>query len=134
MFTGIVDQIGVIKSLQKGVCSAVITVEAEALMDDLHIGDSIAVNGVCLTVTAFSQGTFLADVMHETFNRSSLAALRPGSHVNLERAMRADGRFGGHIVAGHVDGIGTIAGIERDDNAIWYRHHALHCGEGLCCH
>lgn len=121
MFTGIVDQIGVIKSLQKGVCSAVITVEAEALMDDLHIGDSIAVNGVCLTVTAFSQGTFLADVMHETFNRSSLAALRPGSHVNLERAMRADGRFGGHIVAGHVDGIGTIAGIERDDNAIWYR-------------
>ncbi|MCI7106944.1 MAG: riboflavin synthase [Agathobacter sp.] len=121
MFTGIVDQIGVIKSLQKGVCSAVITVEAEALMDDLHIGDSIAVNGVCLTVTAFSQGTFLADVMHETFNRSFLAALRPGSHVNLERAMRADGRFGGHIVAGHVDGIGTIAGIERDDNAIWYR-------------
>ena len=121
MFTGIVDQIGVIKSLQKGVCSAVITVEAEALMDDLHIGDSIAVNGVCLTVTAFSQGTFVADVMHETFNRSSLAALRPGSHVNLERAMRADGRFGGHIVAGHVDGIGTIAGIERDDNAIWYR-------------
>ena len=121
MFTGIVDQIGVIKSLQKGVCSAVITVEAEALMDDLHIGDSIAVNGVCLTVTAFSQGTCVADVMHETFNRSSLAALRPGSHVNLERAMRADGRFGGHIVAGHVDGIGTIAGIERDDNAIWYR-------------
>ena len=88
----------------------------------MHLGDSIAVNGVCLTATSFTAGGFTADVMHETLNRSALAALRPGSRVNLERAMAAGGRFGGHIVAGHVDGVGTVQNMERDDNAIWYTH------------
>ena len=84
------------------------------------MGDSIAVNGVCLTVTSFTDASFTADVMHETLNRSSLGALRPGSKVNLERAMSADGRFGGHIVSGHIDGTGRITDIKKDDNAVWY--------------
>lgn len=97
-----------------------LTIRAKKVLEDIHIGDSIAVNGICLTATSYSDSGFTADVMHETLNRSSLSRLRPGAHVNLERAMAADGRFGGHIVAGHVDGVGTIRSIERDDNAVWY--------------
>lgn len=89
-------------------------------MGDLKVGDSVAVNGVCLTATQVHSHGFCADVMHETLNRSSLAALQIGSQVNLERAMAADGRFGGHIVAGHVDGLGRISQVSKDDNAIWY--------------
>lgn len=120
MFTGIIEEIGTIKNIKRGSASAVLTIAAATVLEDVHLGDSIAVNGVCLTVTSFGKNQFTADVMHETLNRSSLGALRPGSHVNLERAMRADGRFGGHIVSGHIDGTGTIADISRDDNAIWY--------------
>jgi riboflavin synthase len=98
----------------------VLHIQAHTILDDLHIGDSVAVNGICLTVTTLPGDGFTADVMHETLNRSSLAALKPGSRVNLERAMAANGRFGGHIVAGHVDGVGTIKSIVKDDNAIWY--------------
>ena len=108
MFTGIVEEMGVIKSIRKGASSAVLEIQAQVVLEDVHIGDSIAVNGVCLTATSFTPTTFTADVMHETLNRSSLANLRPGSRVNLERAMAANGRFGGHIVAGHVDGVGTV--------------------------
>lgn len=89
----------------------------------MKIGDSIAVNGVCLTVTALYSGSFVADVMHETLNRSALAALIPGGHVNLERAMSASGRFGGHIVSGHIDGTGKIVYIQKDDNAVWFTIH-----------
>ena len=120
MFTGIIEEIGTIKNIKRGSASAVLTIAAATVLEDVHLGDSIAVNGVCLTVTSFGKNQFTADVMHETLNRSSLGALRPGSHVNLERAMRADGRFGGHIVSGHIDGTGIIADISRDDNAIWY--------------
>lgn len=120
MFTGIVEEMGTVKAIRKGPHSAVVEIQAQVVLEDLHIGDSIAVNGVCLTATAFSPAGFTADVMHETLDRSSLAGLGPGSPVNLERAMAADGRFGGHIVAGHVDGVGTIAAIEQDDNAIWF--------------
>lgn len=120
MFTGIVEEIGTIQNIQKGRHSAVLTIGAEKVLEDVKIGDSIAVNGVCLTVTSFSSHSFCADVMHETLNRSSLAQIRRGSHVNLERAMAANGRFGGHIVAGHVDGVGKITAIRRDDTAIWY--------------
>lgn len=120
MFTGIVEEMGVIKSIRKGASSAVLEIQAQVVLEDVHIGDSIAVNGVCLTVTSFTPTTFTADVMHETLNRSSLANLRPGSRVNLERAMAANGRFGGHIVAGHVDGVGTVLQTRKDDNAIWY--------------
>ncbi len=120
MFTGIVEEIGKIKEIKKGPASARLTIEAAVVLEDTQLGDSIAVNGVCLTVTEFSESYFKADVMHETLNRSSLGALRPGSSVNLERAMKADGRFGGHIVSGHIDGTGKIGNIRRDDNAIWY--------------
>ena len=89
-------------------------------MSDLKVGDSVAVNGVCLTATSVDGSGFTADVMHETLDRSSLGALTNGSWVNLERAMAADGRFGGHIVSGHIDGIGAIAALRRDDNAVWY--------------
>lgn len=120
MFTGIVEEMGIIKSIRKGASSAVLEIQAQVVLEDVHIGDSIAVNGVCLTATSFTPTTFTADVMHETLNRSSLANLRPGSRVNLERAMAANGRFGGHIVAGHVDGVGTVLQTRKDDNAIWY--------------
>ncbi len=120
MFTGIVEEVGTLKAIHKGASSAILEIQASVILDDIHLGDSIAVNGVCLTATSFSPTGFTADVMHETLNRSALASLRPGSRVNLERAMAANGRFGGHIVAGHVDGIGTVRRIEKDDNAIWY--------------
>ncbi len=120
MFTGIVEEMGTLKSIRKGPHSAVLEIQAKVVLEDIHLGDSIAVNGVCLTATSFSPTGFTADVMHETLNRSALAQLRPGSPVNLERAMAANGRFGGHIVAGHVDGVGTVRSVEKDDNAIWY--------------
>lgn len=120
MFTGIVEEVGTLKAIRKGAHSAVLEIQAKVVLEDIHLGDSIAVNGICLTATSFSPSGFTADVMHETLNRSALSALRPGSRVNLERAMAANGRFGGHIVAGHVDGVGTVRRIEKDDNAIWY--------------
>ena len=120
MFTGIVNEVGTLLGIHRGANSAVLTIGATTILEDVKLGDSIAVNGVCLTVTSFTPSQFTADVMHETLNRSSLGALRPGNPVNLERAMRADGRFDGHIVAGHIDGTGTIASIRRDDNAIRY--------------
>lgn len=120
MFTGIVEEIGTVKKIQKGQHSAVLDIQAQQVLEDLKIGDSIAVNGVCLTVVAFGNNYFAADVMHETLNRSALVRLSSGSRVNLERAMPADGRFGGHIVAGHVDGVGKLVQIKRDDTAVWY--------------
>ena len=120
MFTGIIEEIGTIKEVNRGAHSAVLTVEARKVLEDVHLGDSIAVSGICLTVTRFTKTSFTVDVMHETLMRSSLADLQPGDRVNLERAMAADGRFGGHIVAGHVDGLGRITKIRKDDNAVWY--------------
>ena len=121
MFTGIVEEMGVIRSIRRGVRSAVLSIGAETVLSDLKLGDSVAVNGVCLTATSVDGGGFTADVMHETLRRSSLGALIPGSPVNLERAMAADGRFGGHIVSGHIDGTGTIASQKREDNAVWVK-------------
>ena len=120
MFTGIVEELGVIRALRRGARSAVLSIGADTVLSDLKIGDSVAVNGVCLTATAVDGGGFTADVMHETLRRSSLGDLVPGSRVNLERALAANGRFGGHIVSGHIDGTGTIAEKRRDDNAVWY--------------
>lgn len=120
MFTGIVEEIGTVRAVRRGAHSSVLSIGAEAVLSDLKIGDSVAVNGVCLTATGRDGGGFTADVMHETLNRSSLGALVPGSPVNLERAMAAGGRFGGHIVSGHIDGVGAIAAVRRDDNAVWY--------------
>ncbi|MDE5946900.1 MAG: riboflavin synthase [Oscillospiraceae bacterium] len=122
MFTGIVEEIGKVTRIVKG-SQSYLEIQAEKIFSDIHIGDSIAVNGVCLTVTEFSGKTFRADVMNETFSRSSLGSLKTGSSVNLERAMPAYGRFGGHIVSGHIDGTGEIISIKKDDNAIWYKIH-----------
>lgn len=121
MFTGIVEEMGRVELIKRGQHSAILTIGAKKVLEETKIGDSIAVNGICLTVTSLTSKSFTADVMHETLNRSSLAKLLPGSHVNLERAMPANGRFGGHIVSGHVDGIGKIVGIKEDDISIWYR-------------
>jgi riboflavin synthase len=88
-------------------------------MEDIHLGDSIAMNGVCLTVTSFDDHSYSVDIMHESLKRTNLADMKAGSRVNLERAMPANGRFGGHIVAGHVDGTGVITSMEKDDNAVW---------------
>ena len=120
MFTGIVEELGRVASIRHEGPSAVLNIEAPYVLSDAHIGDSIAVNGVCLTVTSIKGSVFSADCMHETLRRSSLGELRAGSSVNLERAMSAQGRFGGHIVSGHIDGCGTIAKIERDANAVWF--------------
>ena len=120
MFTGIIEEVGKVQSIRKGRDSAAVLIGARTSLEGIRPGDSIAVNGVCLTVTSFSQSGFTADVMHETLNRSSRGSLRAGSPVNLERAMPANGRFGGHIVSGHIDGTGTISAITKDDNAVWY--------------
>lgn len=119
MFTGIVEEMGSIRSIARGSKSAVLTIAADKVLEKSRIGDSIAVNGVCLTVTAIHDGQFMADVMAETLRRSSLGALSRGSKVNLERAMAADGRFGGHIVSGHIDGTGKVLSLKPEDNAVW---------------
>lgn len=120
MFTGIVEEVGTVRTVSRGAHSATLTIEARTVLEGTKLGDSIAVNGVCLTVTALGPRSFSADVMHETLRRSDLGALHAGSPVNLERALAANGRFGGHIVSGHIDAVGTIRRIERDDNAVWY--------------
>ncbi len=119
MFTGIIEEIGTVQKIRMGSSSCVLTVAAEKVLADVHIGDSIAVNGTCLTVCDFQVRSFSADVMPETMRRTNLGRLTPGSPVNLERAMPADGRFGGHIVSGHIDGTGTVKSLKREDNAVW---------------
>lgn len=121
MFTGIIEELGKVKDIKQGAGSAVLNIQASKVLEGSKIGDSIAVNGICLTITELKPGAFAADVMHESLKRSSLSRLQPGSEVNLERAMPADGRFGGHIVSGHVDGVGTIKSVEKDDIAVIFR-------------
>lgn len=120
MFTGIIEELGTVKSITRSGDKGSIAISCKTILSDVHIGDSISVCGVCLTVTSFSDDSFTADVMNETFSRSALSFIKRGSKVNLERAMRADGRFGGHIVSGHIDGTGTIASVKRDGNAVWF--------------
>lgn len=119
MFTGIVEEIGTVVSISKGAKSSKLTLQGNLIFEDMHIGDSIAVNGVCLTVTSKISNTFTVDVMAETLRRSSLGGLSKGSTVNMERAMAANGRFGGHIVSGHIDGTGEIESFVKEDNAVW---------------
>lgn len=107
------------KSLQRGTKSVRLEVEAETVLEGTLVGDSIATNGVCLTVTTLTGKGFTADVMPETVSRTSLAQLKAGSGVNLERALTLQSRLGGHIVSGHVDGTGTIINRTQDDNAVW---------------
>ena len=120
MFTGIVEELGNVLRITRGSSKQRITISCKDILEDIHLGDSIAVNGVCLTVVDFNFNCFSADVMNETFSRSSLGSLTVGSPVDLERAMAANGRFGGHIVSGHIDGTGTIKSIRQDGNAVWF--------------
>ena len=119
MFTGIIEEIGTVKKISLAGKSGSLEIGAKNVLEGTKIGDSIAVNGVCLTVTSLSSSTFTADIMAETVRRSSLGSLSSGSGVNLERAMAADGRFGGHIVSGHIDGTGKIARLQKEENAVW---------------
>lgn len=121
MFTGIIEEIGILKKIQTGANSCILTISANLILSDMHIGDSIAVNGTCLTVCKFDKTCFSADVMPETLRRTNLGKLSSGSPVNLERAMSANGRFGGHIVSGHIDGTGKIENFKKENNAIWVK-------------
>jgi riboflavin synthase len=119
MFTGLVEEIGRVQSVTKSTKSARITIKASKVLEEAKLGDSISTNGVCLTVTEYSSGSFSVDVMAETMRRSNLHILSPGDEVNLERALRLGDRLGGHMVSGHIDGMGTIANYENEDNAVW---------------
>ena len=119
MFTGIVEEVGRVKNVLLGEVSGSLEIEAKAVLEGSRLGDSIAVNGVCLTVTQIGSSHFRADVMAETLRHTNLGKLSPQSPVNLERAMAADGRFGGHIVSGHIDAVGTITAREAEGNAVW---------------
>ena len=119
MFTGLVEEVGTIQNVRRGARSCVLTIGCKKVLEGSQVGDSIAVNGVCLTVTGMGGSYYTADVMAETMNRSSLGQLSTGDGVNLERAMPANGRFGGHIVSGHIDGTGTITKYTKEENAIW---------------
>ncbi len=121
MFTGIVEEIGELESILSGSRAGSLRIRAKTVLEGTKLGDSIAVNGVCLTVTEHTDSDFCADVMPETLRRSNLGLLQRGSKVNLERAMAANGRFGGHIVSGHIDGMGTIHHLQREENAVWIR-------------
>ncbi|BDG46651.1 riboflavin synthase [Parageobacillus sp. KH3-4] len=120
MFTGIIEEIGTIEQIRQSGEAIVMTIGAKKILEDVHVGDSIAVNGVCLTVTSFTKRSFTVDVMPETVRATSLRTLTRGSKVNLERAMSANGRFGGHFVSGHVDGVGEIIRKWPVANAVYY--------------
>ena len=120
MFTGIIEEIGIIKAVRHGARSSQITVGAQKVLEDVKVGDSVNTNGVCLTVTSFGHDHFTLDVMPETLRRTTFNALKPGSAVNLERALRLMDRLGGHLVSGHIDGTGKIGRRWDEDNAVWF--------------
>lgn len=120
MFTGIVEDKGVVTAIQKDEKSMEITIRSPKIVSDAKLGDSIAVNGVCLTVTHLTNKEITVDVMPETVKATTIHLLKRGDYVNLERAMAAGGRFGGHIVSGHVDGVGTIRSKKPVSNAVYY--------------
>jgi riboflavin synthase len=117
MFTGIVEELGTIERIEDQGDALRLTVRAATVLEDVHLGDSISVNGCCLTVAATDDGTWTADVMQETLDKTSLRGATPGDRVNLERAARVDSRLGGHIVQGHVDGVGTV--VRRTPSEHW---------------
>lgn len=119
MFTGIVEELGIIENIEKKENAYSIKIKAKKVLEDVNIGDSICTNGVCLTVTDFLKDSFTVDVMPETIRQSSLKNIKKGSLVNLERALKATGRLGGHIVSGHIDGEGIIKEYKKEGNAWW---------------
>lgn len=114
MFTGIIEEVGRVRQIGGGVLS----IDAQRVLEDVQLGDSICVNGICLTVTSFDARHFTADVMPETIRRTSLAELKKGSPVNLERALTLASRLGGHIVSGHIDGTGEVLSLKQEGNAV----------------
>lgn len=118
MFTGLVEEMGMVKAMARGSKSVRLTIAAQKVLQDVKLGDSIAVNGTCLTVVDYSAAAFTADVMPETVDSTVLAMLKIGDRVNLERTLAVGDRLGGHIVTGHIDGIGHIRAKKRFDNAI----------------
>ncbi|SEA75078.1 riboflavin synthase alpha chain [Oribacterium sp. KHPX15] len=120
MFTGIIEEKGLIRNFDINGSSGRTIINCRKVLEGTKTGDSIAVNGICLTVTELHEDAFAADVMAETVRRSSLSRARPGDPVNLERAMAANGRFGGHIVSGHIDGTGVVRDIRKEENAVWF--------------
>ena len=121
MFTGIIEEVGKIKNISKTSSGILLTISADKVLRDCNLGDSIAVNGICLTVTKFDNDSFTVDVMNETVRKTTLYKLAQNSYVNLERAMLINSRFGGHIVSGHIDGTGTISDIKKDGIAFIYK-------------
>jgi len=121
MFTGIIEEVGSLLSIEKGGDAFQLNVKANKVLEDVKLGDSISTNGVCLTVVDFSRDRFRADVMPETLRKSNLGDLKVGDSVNLERAMAIGDRFGGHMVSGHIDGMGKVAKYRKEKNATWIR-------------
>lgn len=119
MFTGIIEEIGIVKDIKKSAKSSKIIIEANKILEKINLGDSISTNGVCLTASGINENYFEADVMAETLRRSNIGKLKIGSNVNLERALCLEGRLGGHIVSGHIDGTGEIISFKKEENAIW---------------
>lgn len=119
MFTGIIEEVGRIAAVKKGEVSSQMVIEGLKVLEGTQLGDSICTNGVCLTVTKLNGNQFEVDVMAETLRRSNLGALSVGSRVNLERALTLQTRLGGHMVSGHIDGVGRISQMIREDNAVW---------------
>lgn len=114
LFTGIIEEKGILRQVKYEGPSARLVLDAELVLEDVHIGDSIAVNGVCLTVVVFNRRQFEADIMPETLRKTNLGMLKAGDEVNLERALKAGSRLGGHIVSGHIDGVGTVKSLKKE--------------------
>ncbi len=126
MFTGIIEEVGRVERVTRSAKSCSLRIKAAAVLEGVRTGDSICTSGVCLTVTKLEQDHFEADVMAETMRRTKLGSLTAGSRVNLERAMQLNGRFGGHIVSGHIDGTGVIRSVITEENAVWLAISADH--------
>ncbi|HWQ79428.1 MAG TPA: riboflavin synthase [Anaerovoracaceae bacterium] len=119
MFTGIIEETGRVERVTRGAKSSRLRIRAGRVLEDTRAGDSICTSGVCLTVAKLEGDCFEADVTAETTRRSKLGSLATGSRVNLERAIRLDGRLGGHMVSGHIDGTGAVRSLSREENAVW---------------
>lgn len=128
MFTGIIEEVGSLISIEKGGEAFQLIVKANKVLSDIKLGDSISTNGVCLTVVDYSRDRFRADVMPETLRKSNLGDLKVGDPVNLERAMAIGDRFGGHMVSGHIDGMGKVSKYRKEKNATWIR---VECDQSL---
>lgn len=119
MFTGIIEEVGMVLNITKSKKITVLRIGCNKILEDISLGDSIAVNGVCLTVKSYNSDYFEADIMNETISKTNLNTLKIGNNVNLERALKVGDRLGGHIVSGHIDVTGTIKGLENDGDSIW---------------